>query len=101
MLLVVYMQDVEKECRIREPSPQKHVPWQTTRRAELPKSLKQQWKSLILLIPLRLGTEKLNPVYAHCLKLLLSTEYCIGIIGGRPKHSLYFVGFQGNIITLV
>lgn len=100
MLLIVYIQDVEKECRIREASPKKHVPWQTTRRTELPKSLKQQWKSLILLIPLRLGTEKLNPVYAHCLKLLLSTEYCIGIIGGRPKHSLYFVGFQGNITKI-
>ena len=23
-------------------------------------------------------------------------EYCIGIIGGRPKHSVYFVGFQEN-----
>ncbi|CAD6993213.1 cysteine protease ATG4D [Ceratitis capitata] len=90
----IYMQDVEKECRIPEPSPKKHVPWQTNRRIEAKMPLKQQWKSLILLIPLRLGTDKLNPVYAHCLKLLLSTEYCIGIIGGRPKHSLYFVGFQ-------
>ena len=27
---------------------------------------------------------------------LLAMEYCIGIIGGRPKHSVYFVGFQEN-----
>ncbi|XP_065081402.1 cysteine protease ATG4D [Ochlerotatus camptorhynchus] len=52
------------------------------------------WKSLILLVPLRLGTEKLNPIYSDCLKAMLSLENCIGIIGGRPKHSLYFVGFQ-------
>lgn len=87
------MGDIEAECCIPEPTPKSHVPW----RKQMPKSneSKSNWKSLIVLIPLRLGTEKLNPVYAHCLKLLLSTEYCIGIIGGRPKHSLYFVGFQG------
>ncbi|XP_001660889.2 cysteine protease ATG4D isoform X1 [Aedes aegypti] len=52
------------------------------------------WKSLILLVPLRLGAEKLNPIYSDCLKAMLSLDNCIGIIGGRPKHSLYFVGFQ-------
>ncbi|XP_073818424.1 autophagy-related 4b [Musca autumnalis] len=89
----IYMGDIEAECCIPEPTPKSHVPWrkQQTPNSNKPKS---NWKSLIVLIPLRLGTEKLNPVYAHCLKLLLSTEYCIGIIGGRPKHSLYFVGFQ-------
>ena len=30
------------------------------------------------------------------LQNLLSLDHCIGIIGGKPKHSVYFVGFQGK-----
>jgi len=35
-----------------------------------------QWKSLILLIPLRLGGERMNPTYDSCLKVL-HFEYII------------------------
>lgn len=58
---------------------------------------KDKWKALILLIPARLGAEKFNQIYASCLTALLSLEQCIGIIGGRPKHSLYFIGYQGPL----
>lgn len=56
-------------------------------------------QALILLVPVRLGSEVLNPIYIPCIQGLLSLDYCVGIIGGRPKHSVYFIGFQGYIIV--
>lgn len=52
------------------------------------------WKGVIILIPARLGGEAFNVVYTVCLKQMLVDQNCIGIIGGRPKHSLYFIGWQ-------
>lgn len=71
----IYLQDVRKLCE---------------------RPLPQHWKSVLILVPVRLGGQDLNPSYITSVKKLLMLECCIGIIGGKPKHSLFFVGFQDD-----
>ena len=55
-----------------------------------------EWKPLILFIPLRLGLTDINPIYFRSLKSSFHLPQTLGIIGGRPSHALYFVGYVGN-----
>ncbi|KAI9015109.1 hypothetical protein BC832DRAFT_527853 [Gaertneriomyces semiglobifer] len=56
---------------------------------------------ILVLIPVRLGLEGLNAVYYESIKACLGMKHCVGIAGGRPNSSLFFVGCSGdNLIYL-
>jgi len=55
-----------------------------------------RWKPLLLCISLRLGLTEINPVYVNGLKTCLSLPQTRGLLGGRPNHALYILGFVEN-----
>uniref|UniRef100_A0A7S3PFP9 Cysteine protease n=2 Tax=Aplanochytrium stocchinoi TaxID=215587 RepID=A0A7S3PFP9_9STRA len=50
--------------------------------------------ALFLLIPVRLGLNYINPDYIPALLKILKFPQCVGMIGGKPSHSLFFIGSQ-------
>ncbi|KAJ7812965.1 peptidase family C54-domain-containing protein [Mycena leptocephala] len=51
---------------------------------------------VLLLLGLRLGLDGVNPIYYETIKLLYTFPQSVGIAGGRPSSSYYFVGVQGD-----
>jgi len=45
---------------------------------------------------IRLGIDRITPVYHAALKAALEMPQSVGIAGGRPSSSHYFVGHQGD-----
>lgn len=53
-------------------------------------------KPQVVLVPLRLGADTLNPGYSTLIKTVLSIPQSLGIIGGRTARAFYIVGFQDD-----
>lgn len=58
-------------------------------------------KGILILLPVRLGIDKVNAYYNSSLKHLLAVPQAVGIAGGKPSSSFYFVGFQENNMIYV
>jgi len=56
------------------------------------------WRPIFIAIPTRLGTTNLNLDYVPDLKLMFKLRQTMGIVGGKPRKSLYFVGFQDDFL---
>ncbi|KAF2155154.1 hypothetical protein K461DRAFT_311460 [Myriangium duriaei CBS 260.36] len=55
-----------------------------------------QFQPTLILLGTRLGIDRINPVYHAALSRILTCPQSVGIAGGRPSSSHYFVGVQGN-----
>ncbi|XP_065643488.1 cysteine protease ATG4A isoform X2 [Hydra vulgaris] len=56
----------------------------------------KSWRPLLLFIPLRLGLSEINSDYYNSLKIMFTLRQSLGVIGGKPNHAHYFIGFNGD-----
>ena len=55
-----------------------------------------QYSGILLLMPIRLGLNTVCGQYHYAIRSCLGSHFSVGIIGGKPKHSLYFIGYKGR-----
>ncbi|KAM2279029.1 hypothetical protein ACFX1S_039923 [Malus domestica] len=52
------------------------------------------WTPILLLVPLVIGLEKVNPRYIPSLRATFTFPQSLGIMGGKPGASTYIIGVQ-------
>uniref|UniRef100_A0A671PM16 Cysteine protease n=1 Tax=Sinocyclocheilus anshuiensis TaxID=1608454 RepID=A0A671PM16_9TELE len=56
-------------------------------------SMPLDWRPLLLVIPLRMGINSINPVYIQAFKECFKMPQSCGVLGGKPNLAYYFIGF--------
>jgi cysteine protease ATG4 len=55
----------------------------------------EEWCGAVIMVPLRLGLESMNSVYYQPVIELFQFPQSLGVVGGKPRASLYFIAAQG------
>ncbi|KAF8548280.1 hypothetical protein OG21DRAFT_1489519 [Imleria badia] len=81
---VVYQSDVYAASNVHIGSPRRHA--------------RSSWgeRGVLVLIGIRLGIDGVNPIYYEPIKALYTFPQSVGIAGGRPSSSYYFMGSQAD-----
>ncbi|GAA5857896.1 hypothetical protein JCM8547_006020 [Rhodosporidiobolus lusitaniae] len=58
-------------------------------------------KPVLVLVNVRLGIDGVNPIYYEAIKGIFRLPQTVGIAGGRPSSSYYFVAAQGNSLFYI
>jgi len=56
------------------------------------------WKGAVIIVPMRLGLDSMNAVYYPPLLELFRFPQSLGIVGGKPRASLYFIAAQDDYV---
>uniref|UniRef100_A0A673ZAL1 Cysteine protease n=1 Tax=Salmo trutta TaxID=8032 RepID=A0A673ZAL1_SALTR len=97
----VVIEDISKPCGWQEPFTSRETPEQAcshtdgNRATTCPHS-HSDWRPLLLVIPLRMGINRINPVYIQALKECFKMPQSCGVLGGKPNLAYYFIGFVGE-----
>uniref|UniRef100_W5LLX4 Cysteine protease n=1 Tax=Astyanax mexicanus TaxID=7994 RepID=W5LLX4_ASTMX len=81
----VVIEDISTSGQRQVPFPFSH----STSRSQQP----LDWRPLLLLIPLRMGINNINPIYIQALKECFKMPQSCGVLGGKPNLAYYFIGF--------
>lgn len=60
------------------------------------KDANDHFQPTLIVLGIRLGIDRITPVYHAALKAALEMPQTVGIAGGRPSSSHYFIGHQGS-----
>jgi len=56
------------------------------------------WRPVLIIVPLRLGLDTMNEIYYPSILEMFRFPQSLGIIGGKPRASLYFVAAQDDFV---
>ncbi|CAO1629862.1 unnamed protein product [Parajaminaea phylloscopi] len=93
---VVYLNDVRAAASRSNTKRDASKPQQRHSSRDGRSSVSDWTRAVLILVNVRLGLDGVHPMYHDSIQRLFTFPQSVGIAGGRPSSSYYFVGYQGN-----